>query len=419
MAKKTIAMSGPDAAWLRMDNPTNLMMITGVLTFDEVLTMDEVKTIVEQRLLIYNRFRQRVIDRHSTPRWEDDPYFDLDRHIHRLALPPPGDRKTLQALVSDLMNTGLHFGKPLWEMHLVENYRNGCALVSRLHHCIGDDIALIHVMMTMADEFYDPAKASLQKTSTARRGVLAPLLKPIVGAVNSTVKATGAVLHEGMEMLLSPSHLLNRTKQGLSVGAATSKLLLMGADSDTVFKGDLGATKRAVWSRPIELQTVKAIGHGVGGKVNDVLMTAVTGTLRRYLQNRNQPIEDVEIRALIPVNLRNEDNAHTLGNYFGLVFLSLPVGIADPRERLVEVKSRMDEIKHSAEAPVALGILHDGYGLLEIHGHRIGSHHIGLKFIQGRRQFLRGVTADNVIQDGHFGAGRLAGRCCVTEAQRG
>ena len=353
------AMSGPDAAWLRMESPTNFMMITSVMMFDEVLTLEEVKTLLEERFLLFDRFRQCVTDRNGTPHWQEDPYFDLGRHIHRVALPAPGGQQELQAMVSDLMCTPLDFTRPLWQIHLVENYGTGCALIWRIHHCIGDGIALTYVMISTADEYFDVSKIPVTRApgESSLPPLIGPALKAVSNAVESTVKAAGAVLHEGMEMLLHPSHALELARQGLSLGAATSKIVLMQADSDTVFKGELGAMKRAAWSRPMLLQSFKDIKKGVDAKVNDVLMTAVAGALRRYLTAHGQPVDDVEIRALIPVNLRPLEEAYKLGNQFGLVFLSLPVGIEDPHTRLVEVKRRMDRVKHSAEAIVGLGIL--------------------------------------------------------------
>ncbi len=359
MARKKEPLSSADVAWLRMDRPTNLMMITGVMTFDDLMTPGELRAVIAHRLLIFDRFKQRVADRYATPHWQDDPHFDLDRHLLRVALPAPGGQQELQRLVSDLMNTPFDFERPLWQMHLVENYGGtGCALIARFHHCIADGIALIHVMMSMADESFDPSHVPpVPGPSPSNSGRLAQLIEPVVKVVSTTVKAAEAVLHESMDMVLHPSHLLERAKQGMSIGAATSRLLLMSADSETIFKGELGIVKRAAWSRPVSLAGVKAIGQRIGGKVNDVLLAAVSGALRRYLLSHHQPVDDVEIRALIPVNLRPPEEAYKLGNHFGLVFLSLPVGIEDPRERLLEVKRHMDGIKHSAEAPVTLGIL--------------------------------------------------------------
>jgi diacylglycerol O-acyltransferase len=360
MARQKEDLAGPDAFWLRAEQPTNLMMIVGILTFDEPLDLETLKALFEERFLVYDRFRQRVMDRNGSPYWEEDPYFDLSRHLHRVALPDPGGQDELEAMVSDLMNTPLDFKKPLWQMHLVENYGTGCALIGRIHHCIADGIALIQVLLSLADE-YAGTRASSNRSPTKRKesdkGLLPDLLKPVADLVTGTAKVTGAVLGEGLELVTSPSHLFNRAKQGLSIGAALSKLALMNADSDTVFRGKLSATKRAAWSQPVPLKDVKAIAKGADVKINDVLLTAVCGALRRYLEGQGEPVDAVNLRAIVPVNLRPPQQPVSLGNRFGLVFLSLPLGIEDPEMRLAEVKRRMDQVKFSSEAPVVLGLM--------------------------------------------------------------
>jgi WS/DGAT/MGAT family acyltransferase len=115
--------------------------------------------------------------------------------------------------------------------------------------------------------------------------------------------------------------------------------------------------KRAAWSQPLALTDIKAVGKGLEGTVNDVLLTAMAGGLRRYLQGRGEPVDGLNFRAVVPVDLRRPGSHANLGNKFGLVFLSLPLGIADPGARLRELKRRMDGIKGSLEAPVAFGII--------------------------------------------------------------
>jgi WS/DGAT/MGAT family acyltransferase len=141
---------------------------------------------------------------------------------------------------------------------------------------------------------------------------------------------------------------------------ALLKLLLILPDHHTILKGSCGVPKRAAWSKPLALQKVKTVAHALDATVNDVLLTAVTGALRRYLDAREQPAPELSVRAIVPLNLRppNEPlDLDRLGNRFGLVFLSLPVGIRNPRERLAVLKQHMEDIKHSPEALVALGIL--------------------------------------------------------------
>jgi hypothetical protein len=131
----------------------------------------------------------------------------------------------------------------------------------------------------------------------------------------------------------------------------------MAPDPQTVYKGKLVVRKTAAWSDPIPLDDVKLIGRAVGGTVNDVVMSAAAGAMRRYMVSRGEPVADLNFRAVIPFNLRKPSRRIELGNKFGLVFLSLPIGIADPVERLRELKQRMDSLKDTAEPIVTFGIL--------------------------------------------------------------
>ena len=146
-------------------------------------------------------------------------------------------------------------------------------------------------------------------------------------------------------------------EQGAGLGLAATRLLARSADPATRMKGKLGVMKRAVWSPAIPLADIKLIKNNLGGTVNDVLITAVTGGLRRYLVDMGDDVSSLEFRAAVPVNLRNENDGGKLGNKFGLVFLSLPISVEEPLMRLTEVRRRMEDLKRSAEAPVTLGIL--------------------------------------------------------------
>ncbi len=351
--------SAVDTAWLHMEHPTNLMMVTGVLVFDEVLDFGRLMALMQHRLLRVPRFTQRVVEPRlpfGTPRWETDPTFDLRSHLHRVALHPPGDLAALRELASDLMSTPLDYSKPLWQFHLVEGLGAGSALIGRLHHSIGDGIALVRVLLSMADggeNGRESAAPSTQEPHGWER--IVPFLGPAAKAVSRTLEVTESLVREGVEALAHPEHLLDLAARGASGADALAKLLLMPPDPPTPFKGPLGVAKRAAWSDPIPLDEVKAVGKVIGATVNDVLLAAVTGALRRYLDGHGTPVR--EFRAVVPVNLRRPEEEAELGNRFGLVFLSLPVGIEDPVDRLFELKERMDEIKRSPEAVVAFGLL--------------------------------------------------------------
>lgn len=344
-----------------MDHPTNLMTITAVLVLDDPIDYATMASILEERMLRFRRFKQRVMSLEASPYWEIDPYFEVEQHLHRSALPAPATQTELQERVSDLMSDPLDFSKPLWHMHLIEDYQGGSAIIVRLHHCIADGIALVQVLLSLTDEFYDASGYRPRPSDTSANMLVPNLFRPAIDAVTSTVRGVanvgGAVLREGLTLATRPKHLLKRAKQGMSLGAALTKLALMQPDPPTLFKGELGVRQRAAWSAPVSLNDVKQIGRALDAKVNDVLLGAVAGALRHYLKSRNQPTGEVALRGLIPVNLRPQESALELGNRFGLVFLTLPVGVPDRQTRMLVVKQRMDEIKASSEAVAALGIL--------------------------------------------------------------
>ncbi len=355
--------SNVDAAWLHMESPTNTAMITGVLMFDEPVDFERYRDTVKYRLLLHDRFRQRVHEPElnlGLPVWEDDPDFDLDRHIIRERLPDPGDQAVLQELVGSLMSTQLDFSVPLWQFHFVENFEGGVAIIARLHHCIADGLALMQLLLSLTDEGPDEPWPSPQPPQTGANGRATRWLGPVSGAyrlATKTWKLSKSLLSGGMQTLVQPGRVLDVARLGTAGTRALAKLLLIGPDQRTIFRGNCRGTKRAAWSQPVDLQEVKSIGQIMGCTLNDVLLAAVTGALRRYLEERQQPTEGVNIRAIVPVNLRPPDDQEQFGNKFGLVFLSLPVGIRDPLRRLRVLKRRMDAIKQSPEAVVAFGIL--------------------------------------------------------------
>ena len=353
----TQRMNNADAAWLHMDRPTNLMVVNSVLWFEEPVDLERSKEILRARLVErFPRFSQRIVEPRlgiGVPSWEDDPNFDLDRHVHHLALPPPGDKAALEALVSDLMVTPLDRSKPLWDTYLVDGYDGGMAMISRMHHCIADGIALSRLLLSLTDAEPDAGIAPAEE-----RAVEHGLLESIAAPVKAGMHIAEAGVHEGIEILGSPtSELTSLAKSGSAEARTLAKLLLTGSDTKTVFTGKLGVARKVTWSERIPLEQIKEIGHATGTTVNDVLVASLTGALYRYLKGRDSVVP--EIRAMVPFNLRPLDKPlpRELGNRFGLVYLTLPVGIVDPMERLIEVHRRMDAIKHSPEGVLSYGIL--------------------------------------------------------------
>ena len=345
-------MTAVDTAWLRMDHPTNLMVVTGLLSFDSPLDWSRLVETVERRLLVFDRFRQRVVGRGRLRRrlyWEEDPHFDLATHLRRYALPSPGDEDCLREVVGRLVSTPLHPDMPLWQLHLIEGYRKGDALLARIHHAVGDGMALMRVLLSLTEE-------------EAAEGAAAPPAEG-AGAAAGLGKLAGAVARGAGR--LRPGQLLGVAGRSLAGLGAAGHLLLRPADPETALKGELGVEKRAAWSEEVPLDQVKQIGRVTGCTVNDVLLAAVSGALRRYLESRDGRAAVTDVHAAVPVDLRRPDEPTSLGNRFGLVFVSLPVSVGDPLQRLFEVRQRMDRLKASPEAGVALKIL-AGLGLTSV-----------------------------------------------------
>jgi len=196
MTTKTKQMSPVDSAWLHMEEPTNLMMITGVSLLDKPLDFERFRKTLEVRLLTLDRFTMRVVESAlpvGTPHWEVDPNFDLDAHIHRVALPAPGDMVELQRLISDLASTPLDFSKPLWNIHLVENVAGGAAMVLRLHHCIGDGTAMNAILFRLMDMARDAPIGEVEELATEapkRHDFVSTAFRPVRSIGNAKVYAT-------------------------------------------------------------------------------------------------------------------------------------------------------------------------------------------------------------------------------------
>ncbi len=368
------ALSNVDAAWLHMEDRTNLMVITAVMAFHEPLDFDDVKTVLEDRFICYDRFRQRVVESGVPlvgPRWVEDEHFNMKSHLIRVGLPKPADKDELEELVSTLASTPLDPTKPLWQFHFIDNYRGGSALIGRIHHCIGDGIALIRVLLSMTDDSptgYKPTTRRRRRRRTQAAGFWLP--EVVNEAFFAVRKITGQVVESGVDVLTTPGKLMSLANEGAQAGGVLARLASMPADPKTCLKGPLATQKRCAWSEIMALDAVKAFSKEVGATINDVLLAGVCGALRHYLIDCGQrDLDDMNIRATVPVNLRPEGPPGELGNLFGLVFLSLPVGLPTRMARLRELKKRMDRIKSSSEAIVTFGVLNAvGMASAEIEG---------------------------------------------------
>ncbi|MEO7252428.1 MAG: wax ester/triacylglycerol synthase family O-acyltransferase [Arenimonas sp.] len=348
-------MSRVDTAWLRMERATNLMMITSVMMFDESMDIDRLKRVVRQRFLAYPRFRQKVVDTPAGAWWEEDADFDLDWHIRLSALPGRGGKRELERFVSQQASTPLDKTKPLWQFHLVEKYGGGSALVTRIHHCYADGMALVQVMLSMTDTAREATKGTdLSKAWLKGDG---KQVAQRVGAIDRYMKLGGQMLEKGLDFYRDPGLASVVAKEGGEIARELAVALSLSDDPDTILRGRLGVSKRVAWAEPFDLEEVKAIGRAFDCTVNDVLMASAAGALRSYMIDRGEQVDGLTLRATVPVNLRPLEHAKKLGNHFGLVFLELPVGEDNPVRRVERVAACMRQMKTSRQAIVSYGLL--------------------------------------------------------------
>jgi WS/DGAT/MGAT family acyltransferase len=338
-----------DASWLRMDDPTNLMVVTGVLVLDHPVPLPRLRALLKKRLLRFRRFTSRVVQPAGgvgTPTWESDPDFSLARHLKVAKLKEPAGERELQAYVSGLLGQPFPPHRPLWSFHFIPRYQGGSAIVARIHHCIGDGLALVHVLLSMADGTPEPegeAGADLPWDEHGEEG-------PVARTASWAITLPRLVRDGAGELLEHPGRLTELALLASGSAASLVNVLALPPDPSTAFKGPLSVAKKAAWSRAFDLEEFKAIGQVAGSTVNDILMAGLAGGLRRYLLGRGEVPRDLDVRGVVPVNLRPPEESDRLGNRFGLVFLPLPLGIEDPLDRLFEVRRRMRELKNSPQA---------------------------------------------------------------------
>jgi diacylglycerol O-acyltransferase / wax synthase len=350
----TRPMNPQDAAWYHMDGPANLAQVTGILFTREPLDFERVRATYARRLAGFPRFRQRVVESLfgiTTPSWEDVANFEIDLHVHHVALPAPRDRAALTTLISDLASTPLDRDQPLWQVHVVDDVDGGSALIMRFHHCIGDGTAMMALSQRLFDTSPDaPLGDEPPEEPREPQPLVDRLLAPAFDTIEWSTKVLAAAVEATIETVANPQQALDKAKLVLAGAGMLVGELLKTDDPQSPLKGAFGMKKAVAWSEPVPVEDVKFIGKRYGAKVNDVLVAGMAGALRTYLAGRGADVDHSTVRAMVPVDLRPPERALDLGNDFGLVVLDLPVQARGPIERLRATRANMDALKQSPEA---------------------------------------------------------------------
>jgi WS/DGAT/MGAT family acyltransferase len=303
--------------------------------------------MVSSKLGLVPRYRQKVrfvplgLGR---PVWVDDPHFNLSYHLRHTALPAPGSDDVLRRNAARIFAQHLDRGKPLWEIWMVEGLsKNRWALLSKVHHCMVDGVSATDLMTVMFegapsadddDTSWQPAPEPtgaelVVKTLTRRSLIPSEQLR----SARAALRAPRASLGQAQELLRA-------------MGSAASVLRPIGSSSLT---GPVGPHRTWSWAH-LRLRDVKRVREGLGGTVNDVVLTIVSGGMRELLESRGEPVEGRAIRALVPVSVRTPGERGVYNNRVSAMFAELPVGIADVSARLASVRAQMDGLKQSKQA---------------------------------------------------------------------
>jgi WS/DGAT/MGAT family acyltransferase len=384
-----VALSPNDSLWLNMDTPENLMVIESIMWFHEPLDMDAVLATLRTRLIEpYPVFTWRPVRGDgvvAVDHWVADPDFALEQHVTHHDLGDTPGHDAVQRFLEERMSEPLPRNRPLWHAHVLSGSEVS-AVVMRFHHAIADGTALVRVLLDLTTESpegdhggtTDPAgreevhpvdpdhavppsepvpadRPHASRFDRATRAFNHLITLPLAAGVAATKPAVGLV------HMLDPDHegswAWKVADQALGTADAIEKLLV-GTAPDALPFGRPGLAKRADWAPPYDLAEVKRVAKAQGATVNDVMMAALSGALRRYVLARGEVPRDVV--TMIPVNLRPWDAPlpEHLGNKFALVAFELPLGEPTPLARIASAKSRMDVIKQGPEAVLTFGLAH-------------------------------------------------------------
>ena len=338
-----------DEMFLHLEGPTTHMHVGGIALFEgEAPDYDDVLEMIARRLQYVPRFRQKLATVPlglGRPVWVDDPHFNIEYHVRHTALPAPGSRAKLNRLVARIMSQQLDRAKPLWEIWFAEGLAgNRFALISKTHHSLVDGISGTDIMSVLLDP--SPEAPDVERDDWR------PSVEP----------SSDRLMVEALrERLTSPGEVMRSVQSATSDPATLPGRLVESLRALTEWVGSGFAAPASSLNRPIsphrrfetvnvQLDDLKRIKNAFGGTVNDVVLTVVSGGLRRLLQARGERVDDLELRAMVPVSVRADHQRGSLGNMVANVWAVLPVYEPDPMERLQVISESMTDLKSSGQA---------------------------------------------------------------------
>jgi WS/DGAT/MGAT family acyltransferase len=357
-------LSGQDAAFLYLERPTMHMHVAGLSVLDPSTRPDgrvraeDLAEVITSRLHLVPRFRQKVVfvpGNLARPVWVDDEDFDIEFHLRRAALPPPGGRRELADYVQRVHARPLDRSKPLWESYFIEGLEDGLvAILTKVHHAMIDGISGVDIATVLFDFSAEPQILAPEQWTPEPEPSRMQLLAD--AAKEQVANPVGAITGAAQTIVRTPAAAV----RGLgAVAGGVRDLLGMGTPPRGPFDRAVGSGRRfAMTEAPV--YRFKEIKDALGGTVNDVVLTVVAGGLHKLLRARRDSTRDRSLRAMVPVSVRAEAEKMALGNRVSMIFVDLPVGRMSPEKRLSEVREKTKGIKDSMMAVGAESIMNLG-----------------------------------------------------------
>jgi WS/DGAT/MGAT family acyltransferase len=344
-------LSSIDASFLTNESSSAHMHVGAILIFEgPPPNYEDFLAHVDSRLHLVPRFRQKLAFppvETGRPFWVDDPNFNLAYHVRHSALPAPGSEEQLRNIGGRLFSQALDRSKPLWELWLVQGLeRNRFALITKTHHALVDGISGIDIATVLFDTkpVPDPIEPDRDWVPRPTPSSAELAARGVVAAAETPFK----LAHRALRAAGDPGHTAQRIADA---GEALAEVAwnLTNPAPELPLNVEIGSHRRFAWTRA-ELADFKKIKDVLGGTVNDVVLTVVSGALRSWLRSRGVKLAGLELRALVPVSIRSEGEHGELGNRIAAMRGPLPVYIEDPVKRLEVVRRGMDGLKESKQA---------------------------------------------------------------------
>ena len=341
-----------DTSFLHLEDDAAHMHVASVMLFDgDPPPHDDFIAGIESRLHLVPRYRQKlafVPFGQGRPRWVDDPHLNLSYHVRKTALPAPGSEEQLRALAGRVLAQQLDRDKPLWEIWVVEGVEGGrFALVCKTHHALVDGISGVDIVTVLFDLSPEPTKPP----EPERRWLPAPMpsrTQLLSEALLERATVPTEIARSVRAVFRAPRQIAGGIRDSL-IGVGAMAWAGMNPAPPSPYNCSIGPHRRFTWVRT-ELDDIKAIKNSLGGTVNDVVLATVSGALGRHLHRRGETLSGRELKAMVPVSVRAEEDRGALGNQVAAMMAPLPVWCEDAGRRLEIVSDAMAGLKDSGQA---------------------------------------------------------------------